>query len=383
MGAGRRMRAACPPPPPALLLLLALLLSAHVAPVRATSLSQVPGVYALLQSSARSGCPQTVTHATAPSLATGSPVLTVAHSSITTSAGACWDGAGSGDRYTALLSADAYTTMLQSRPNRSDPLLEALLRTNALFGNEAGDRACGKFVMRKGTVVAFVNSPKEEFLENFDGLKEGKTLMFMAETQVSSPKRCVYMSESAISDRSASSGSNCFPGSARFHLHPARQHFGGAKGERTVRADELAHGSPLSTGPVIAFTHRQSGTYKYVRFTATSGAELVVSPGHYVVLRNGRLRAAHAVRIGDVLAGVPRAAGAGASHAHVVASIDTVQREGRYNPHTRAGLVHVDGYVVSSTLQRYTRGWHTQASVCCTRCRSLPTGELRAPSRIG
>jgi Hint module len=329
---------------------LLLVLTSALQPVRATSPSQVPGEYTLLQASAGAGCPSTITHAAEPAVTTGSPVLALSHGSIgTAGGGACADTGG--NSYVALLSADAYTTRVQTPANKSDPLVEALLRTNALFGIETGDRTCGKFVLRKGAVVAFANNPKEQFLEDFEGLKEGKTLMLLAETEVPNPKRCVYMSTS-MKARSGKQASNCFPATARFHLaqnDAASQTNSGAtvQGLPTIPAIDLAHGTHLSTGAVLAFTHKEeSGTHEYVRLTAASGAELVVSPGHYVVLRSGRLRAASAVRVGDQLAAAPEAVGASDS-SHVIAAFAMVQRHGRFNPHTRAGIVHVDGFVVS------------------------------------
>lgn len=166
--------------------------------------------------------------------------------------------------------------------------------------------------------------------EKVKELEQGKTVMLMAETGDQNPKRCLYASKKVMKDDDEAKG--CFPAAARFHL-----------GGGFVEAREVEHGMALPTGRVLAFSHRDDSEtqFPYVKIVPEDGGEaLVVSPGHYVVLDSGVLRAAASVRIGDVLKG---SVGTGRS----VKAVERIMARGRVNPHTASGVVHVEGFEVS------------------------------------
>jgi len=108
--------------------------------------------------------------------------------------------------------------------------------------------------------------------------------------------------------------------------------------------DVVASGPDGAVSPVYLFSHADAAAVAtFVRLTTVNGSSLTATPGHYVRLAgfDGRLVAAAAVRVGDVLA---RAAGGG----EAVASARRVSAVGLYNPHTLSGEVVVDGFVTST-----------------------------------
>lgn len=326
----------------------------------ATDVGNIAGDYTLVRQSQGASCPRSVTHSSPSKVSSTAPIVyALNHENIKTSAGACGTKSSDENAYTALVYADVYKKGAGSDVNTSDPLIEAILRTSAIVGVElSSDRSCGNFQLRKGAVVAFINSPKEtKFLDDFPGLADGKTVLVMAEADVENPQRCVYQSaedlSNAQSKSSSDDSSSCFPAFSQFHLAS----HGYLAGEDSlsnnaaphvpsfVRADEIDYGTELSTGRVLAFTHREHGTqlHEYIEIVAEGASSpLVVSPGHYVILHNGRLRAAKSVRVGHKLLPADTSA-----NALVVTSIRRIASAGRFNPHTISGVLHVDGFSVS------------------------------------
>jgi uncharacterized surface protein with fasciclin (FAS1) repeats len=140
-------------------------------------------------------------------------------------------------------------------------------------------------------------------------------------------------------------GSACFPSSAVVHLAdgselPMAQLLAGH--EVKAAADEHS--------PVFLFTHRQlDGLHEFVRIESESGHALSLSANHYVYA-NGKLAAADAVRVGDVLSTLD-----GASR---VRRVGTVMERGLVAPHTLHGDIVVNGVRASS----YTRSVHPRVA---------------------
>jgi uncharacterized surface protein with fasciclin (FAS1) repeats len=139
--------------------------------------------------------------------------------------------------------------------------------------------------------------------------------------------------------------SSCFPSSAVVHL---------ADGSELPMAQLLA-GHEVKTAadehsPVFLFTHRQlDGLHEFVRIESESGHALSLSANHYVYA-NGKLAAADAVRVGDVLSTLD-----GASR---VRRVGTVMERGLVAPHTLHGDIVVNGVRASS----YTRSVHPRVA---------------------
>jgi uncharacterized surface protein with fasciclin (FAS1) repeats len=140
-------------------------------------------------------------------------------------------------------------------------------------------------------------------------------------------------------------GKACFPSSAVVHL---------ADGSELPMAQLLA-GHEVKTAadehsPVFLFTHRQlDGLHEFVRIESESGHALSLSANHYVYA-NGKLAAADAVRVGDVLSTLD-----GASR---VRRVGTVMERGLVAPHTLHGDIVVNGVRASS----YTRSVHPRVA---------------------
>lgn len=344
-------------------LFLLLFVAALVSAVTGTDPINIAGEYELLRQSKGSNCPKSVTHSRPSEAQSADDTPTVyilKHEDIETSSGNCVGNSEGSNSQVALIRADDWKELSESSLDENDSLVEAILRTDALVGVELDrDRTCGTFTLRKGALVAFINSDSEEkFLSDFPGLKDGKTVMYLAEANVENPKRCVYQSKEDLSEgrsgtESDSDGSkSCFPASANFHL--SAYDFEGATDQdaepknslaSVLKAEDLDFDTNLATGRVLAFTHREYGSqlHEYIEITAEGApSTLVVSPGHYVVMHDGRLRAAGVVRTGDALRSAHTPA-----KSLVVTGIRRIASAGRYNPHTASGILHVDGFVVS------------------------------------
>lgn len=311
----------------------AALASLLPAAAHATTAKQIAGAYTLLSSSDGAGCPKQFTYPE-PVTLPSTPVSALLHRDISTEAGAC---AGGADDYAALLSALEYESRSSVPPDRNDPLVDALLRTDALFGTELnGDRVCGKFTLRKDALVAFVNSRDDaDFLQDFAELKDGKTVALLAEANVDDPKRCVYVSNKAMAEAAAGGGA-CFPADATVQLESGARR----------RMDGLAVGDRVHVGrgsysPVFMFTHRAAAhAGAYVELATASGARLRATAGHFVHA-GGALVRADAVRAGDVME-------LGDGGGDVVAGVRWVPGRGLYNPQTVHGDVVVDGLRTST-----------------------------------
>lgn len=133
--------------------------------------------------------------------------------------------------------------------------------------------------------------------------------------------------------------SACFPGSTLVRLSTGA----------LVPLSRLQLGDRVAVGngefsDVFMFTHRDaSARARFVRLETTSGAVIRLTAGHYLYV-NGRLRAAGAVRVGDVLRGGDGIPG-------VVTRVGNVQGIGLFNPQTAHGDIVVDGVTAST----YTR----------------------------
>lgn len=323
----------------------------------ATSVRQIAGDYTLLRGAAGSSCPATLVTPDPVSLSS-TPVQALLHRELRAGAAAC--AAAGADTYTALLTAKEFEARALTPPDRTDALVDALLRTNALFGTEAlSDRVCGDFTLRKGALVAYVNSREDaNFLGDFGELKDGKTLLLMAEAGVEDPKRCLYVSKNEMEDDSG--GGSCFPAAAKMLV-----------GGGVVEAGDVEVGMELVTGRVLAFSHRDlsDAVHAYVRIVPADGGEaLLASPGHYLVLEGGGLRAAASVRVGDVLKG----SGGGGRR---IAAVGRVMARGKVNPHTASGVLHVEGFEVSC----YTTAVHPTVARAGVRMLDI-AGRLGAKS---
>jgi len=150
---------------------------------------------------------------------------------------------------------------------------------------------------------------------------------------------------------------SCFPASATVELADGTRVAVGS-GRLTVGA--TVRSSPGRTSDVYAWSHyTRGGVHPFVAITTTptDGAcvaggnatraatrpPLLASPGHYVYI-GGRLTAADAVAVGDVLIG-------GDGRPLTVTAVDRVVAAGLFNPHTLDGRLVVDGVAVSC----YTR----------------------------
>lgn len=118
------------------------------------------------------------------------------------------------------------------------------------------------------------------------------------------------------------------------------------------------------SSPVFLFSHRTTqGSFEFVRLATQSGHAIKLSAGHYVYA-NGRLTAAAAVQVGDMLRTVT-----GPSK---VAAVDIVRERGLVAPHTMHGDIVVDGIVASS----YTTAVHP-------RLAQMMLAPVRAVVRLG
>lgn len=120
-------------------------------------------------------------------------------------------------------------------------------------------------------------------------------------------------------------------------------------GGETKRMEDLAVGDSVLCGdgsysPVFMFTHQmRNGWSTFIEIRAGE-RRLALSPGHYIPLADGRLKAASTVRVGDV---VTLASGASVA----VEAVSEVVRRGLYNPQTLKGDIIVNGVLAST----YTR----------------------------
>lgn len=333
---------------------LLCLVCALLATTHATLPVVVEDTYTILEGGSSLGCPAEITHSATPSKSSDGPVYLLQHDTISTSAGDC-EG-DDDDAYAGLFTSSEYAKRAGSQPAELESLMEILVRSSALFGTELNrDRVCGDFTLRKGAFVGFAYNENERLLEDIVQLQTGKTLMILAEANVENPKQCLYESAKVLESSSArttqSGDASCFPADAQFHVPTSD-----ALEQTTVRADSLEHATQLTTGHVLAFTHRDvSSTYhEYLHITTRSGGSLVVSPGHYVYTAQNdedaasgalHLRAAHTITPGDNLVRAENKDRAQVTDR--VESVHTIKKQGRYNPHTASGKVHVNGFVVS------------------------------------
>lgn len=115
---------------------------------------------------------------------------------------------------------------------------------------------------------------------------------------------------------------------------------------------------------VFLFSHRATdGVHEFVRLVTRSGHTITLSHGHFLYA-NGRLSAASAVRVGDVLRTVD-----GPSR---VIGLSVVRERGLVAPHTLHGDIVVDGVVASS----YTTAVHP-------RLAQIMLAPVRAVVRLG
>lgn len=134
---------------------------------------------------------------------------------------------------------------------------------------------------------------------------------------------------------------------------------------RDLDAGHLVHVSEAGdASAVFLFTHRTTeGEYNFVRLATRSGHAITLSEGHYIYA-NGRLTAASAVRVGDVLRTMK-----GPSR---VISVVNVREQGLVAPHTMHGDIVVDDIVASS----YTTAVHPTLA-------QMMLAPMRAVVRLG
>lgn len=114
----------------------------------------------------------------------------------------------------------------------------------------------------------------------------------------------------------------------------------------TVRMADLEAGQHIhhdehgASSPVFLFTHRTLNREQwFYRISTASGHAVSITGNHYLYV-NGRLVAAHAVQVGNVLRT--------ASGQSAVVKVERVKDVGLYAPHSLHGDVLVDGIVCSS-----------------------------------
>lgn len=131
-------------------------------------------------------------------------------------------------------------------------------------------------------------------------------------------------------------GSVCFPGSVTVELEDGS----------TIPMSQVSIGDRVKVGEnefsrVFMFTHKMSDTSnKFVKFSTASGAELTLTPGHYIYV-DGSLVAASSVSVGSTVR-------LGNGKTDTVVAVSRVVDSGLYNPQTVHGDVVVNG-IVSST----------------------------------
>lgn len=134
----------------------------------------------------------------------------------------------------------------------------------------------------------------------------------------------------------ANSGATCFPGESYLELQNGNM----------IPMSQLKLGDVVKTGhgtysPVFAFTHKiVGGSRQFIRIWTTSGHSISATSGHFIYA-SGALKAAGAVRQGDVLT-------LGNGKYSTVTAVEVVSLGGLYNPQTLHGDIVVDG-VLSST----------------------------------
>lgn len=137
---------------------------------------------------------------------------------------------------------------------------------------------------------------------------------------------------------SGSENGECFPADARIALADGSQvEMRALSAGHTVRVHALRRDM---SSRIFLFTHRAPhGVHEFVRLQTAHGHVLRLSAGHYLYVR-GRLRAARAVRVGDVLQTIT-----GLSR---VKRVSRVRAAGLYAPHSMHGDLVVDGVLVST-----------------------------------
>lgn len=152
-------------------------------------------------------------------------------------------------------------------------------------------------------------------------------------------------------------GAACFPGDSRVATaHGVQPSFVTMS---SLRVGSRVVGASRSKTQVLLFTHSNPhARASFVRMTfADGGPALTLSPGHYVPLIDGSLRAANRVQPGDALihalSHTPRR----------VVSVSPVCAEGLYNPQTMDGWLSVENTLVSTyTTAIHPRIAHTALS---------------------
>lgn len=138
------------------------------------------------------------------------------------------------------------------------------------------------------------------------------------------------------SDRDDVSGAACFPGESTVELQSGN----------TIPMSLLKLGDVVKAGhdtysPVFAFTHKMvGGSRQFIRIQTTSRHSISATGGHFIYA-NGALKAAGAIRQGDVVT-------LGNGEYSTVTEVEVVSLGGLYNPQTVHGDIVVDG-VLSST----------------------------------
>lgn len=315
----------------------------------------IVGVYSLYENEAPNGaCPQVIRHFGHTSGADDTGYIRIGHNNMSMGTSARCASAETG-LYTAMLDADALETQISSNNNlfplasRTDlGLLRQLRSVRSLLGVQMyTNLTCGKYSFRQGTLVAFVkNSTFPVPMLGLPLLLDGPTYLLMLENGVPNPKRCVY--RTSTPKQVKSNRPDCFPAHTRVAL----------QNNLHVRMDLLQHGATIRTGVdhmphsrVFTFSHRDHHSYtRFIRFTTESGAQLTVSPRHYVFSR-GLMRPARTIRVGDVLdtaAEVERVQ---------TIKVDVLSR-GIFNPHSESGTMLVGDNVAKFHVSCYTESVH-------------------------
>lgn len=225
------------------LLLAVVSLSTLIQSAICATSNDIKGVFSLWKATTKTTklCPQVIRHTAFASTGPNGGYIRIYHNTTEVSRGVKCTSK-SEFPYTVLLDSATLKKEVDNNPvlfplssNEDLGLLDRLRETGSIVGTEAfGDRVCGPYTFRKGTIVAFVrNSTRPVPALGLSGLVDGDKYLLMFEARVPNPKRCVYRSAAVAAKPKTRRRPDCFPSSARVSLHDGS----------TVRMDALSHGT--------------------------------------------------------------------------------------------------------------------------------------------
>lgn len=123
------------------------------------------------------------------------------------------------------------------------------------------------------------------------------------------------------------------------------------------RMDELSIGDRIRVGPseyseIFMFTHKVlDGVQRGFRnIVVEAGDSITATAGHYIVVNDG-FQTARSVKVGDLLT-------LASGKQSPVTAVESIQKNGLYNPQTQDGRIIVDGIIAST----YTTAVHPAAA---------------------